>query len=294
MAAPRKPRAETEEDLRSATVNEALDELSRTFVAELRERAPLWTEAECQRLYRVVGIAYRRAYEKSHPIFAAYKDLFRTIRTIRSLAEDPENAALGGYGREMLDALVQHALPLEASLFSAQLFSRFLISNGLDPGLSTERQWFIFGADGLYDLPFGEAKPWGLERSPTARELALVALVAGDFPVMSVGTNGDTPARVIKRMTAIMATERRRVWLLLTSGEASGPPGREDQFDDEEGGLWVSRNFAVCLPYTSPREALSLGSWRSSPHTRSEASQSLPWSTLAVSARPSPGPRWLT
>lgn len=236
MAAPRKPRAETEEDLRSATVNEALDELSRTFVAELRERAPTWTEAECQRLYRVVGVAYRRVYDRSHPIFAAYKDLRRTIQTIRKLAEDPENAMLDGHGREMLEAMVQHALPLETSLFSVQLFSKFLLGDSLDPGLSTERQWFIFGTDGLYAAPLGERKPWGLARSPTARELALVALAAGDFPPVSVGDGGDTPASVIKKMAGIMATERRRVWQQLTNGRASGPPDREDLIGDEEDG----------------------------------------------------------
>ena len=235
MPAPRKPRAKTEKELRTATVCEALDELSHTFNAELGERAPAWSEAECQRLYRVVGISYRQVYERSQLIFAAYEDLRRTILTIRSLAEDPTNETLVGYGREMLNAMAKHALPLSESLFSAHKSSRFFIISGLNPGLSTERQWFIFGADGLYDTPLGEAKPWGLERSPTARELALVALVAGDFPVVRVGENGDTPASVIKKMTSTMATERRRLWKLLTNGESSGPPLPDGQFDEEHG-----------------------------------------------------------
>lgn len=234
MPAPRKPRHQTEENLRADTVSKALDELNRKFTAEMGERAPRWTETECQRLYRVIGTIYQRVFPKSHTIFAAYEDLRRSVQVIRTLVDDQDNATLEGYGKELLELMAKQALPLETSLFSPENFAKYYISDGLDPGLSTERQWFIFGADGLYATPFGERKPWGLNRSPNSRELALVALAAGDFPLLEVGS--DTPSKVIKKMASIMASERRRVWQKLTDKDLDGPPSSDGNFEgDEEG-----------------------------------------------------------
>lgn len=201
------------------------------FDIEDTEIWPGWTEGACRDLYRAVLHPYPEKDEEFIRLYGLWKRTRAQLLELQEACEDIEARRVEGRPAELANAIKDDLFPLDRCLraFSNEAASRWA-SWELVHREQPQRKAFIERTDGLFmrdPVPLPDA--WGWQRWATNKELAMVAIAAGDFPPLEVGK--DIPSNIITRMTRIMAAERRRLWLRKTNGRFAGP----DKPADSEG-----------------------------------------------------------
>ena len=240
MPAHRKQRPKTEEDLKQAVISECLARLEQAFPAEsyaghpiidfddetATETWPGWTEKACRSLYTT---SLRHLFPDEDEDFLRLYGLWKKMRAqlleLQAACENIEARGAEGRQGELAHAIKGDLFPLErfCRAFSDEAVRYWTIHEQLHRE-EPQRKAFIKYTDGFFVIgsPITtHPKAWGWPRWATDKELAMVALAAGDFPPLNVGD--DMPSKVIIRMTKIMRTERSRLWKQKTGGRLAGP-----------------------------------------------------------------------
>ena len=233
MAAPRKPRFSTREALQDAVVSECLRELNEIFDREIdpaRRASIRWSVAQSRHWCEDRHDPEReRELDESRRASRAYLAVRKAILDFDTWAKSVEGTPYASRWPQRM--VLEHLAPALVPLVREPWRFFHILSEGQAHGLQLMAStWPQFGPREhvIWKLDEGfrsyEAlyNAFGLRRAATTRELALVLLSAGHFP-LSLNPGKDKVADVILREAKTVSKARRRIWLTQTAGRYVGP-----------------------------------------------------------------------
>lgn len=240
MPAHRKPRFSTEEELKTAVVTECLREINETVASEIpAEIRGTWTAGDSEYLCDGRTDPERETEQeeqrKAAVLFLKVREAIVEFEAWAGTIEGTPQAQRWPYSAAV-ETLVPALVPLvrephnHRNILGAGMAESWRLA-AQPPWDASARERLIFAVDRPIlrgaNIRFNAI---GLGRPATDRELALFLLSAGYFP--RIDATSDTVADVVTRERKTIAKERRRIWLLQTSGQNIGPNRLREEGDE--------------------------------------------------------------